>query len=106
MNEYQQFVADKAQVLIDLMGQIGQSDREVGKLLEVMRSDLEKIVGGAVQLPTHMLDGWGYYFSPEGPDGIYERYSGLVNANAELAFALRRADMDSYLRAERFLKDL
>jgi len=106
MNMYQKFVADKAQVLIDLMEQLGQRDREVEKLLVVMRSDLEKIVGGAVQLPTNMLDGWAYYFSPEGPDGIYERHSGLVNAYADLAFALRRGDMDGYLRAEQFLKGL
>jgi hypothetical protein len=99
MNEYQKFVADKARVLVDLMEQKALKDDGVARLLGAMRSDLTAILSGKERLPSRSLKGWGLYFSPEGPHGIYDAYPELVDAKAALAWPLDYADMESYLQA-------
>ena len=101
VNEYQKFVADKAQVLVELMEQIGQKDREVAKLLGVMRPSLDSIIRRMQPLPGSL--GWWHYFSPDGPDGIYEAYPALVDAYCALSWVLRYDRMESYLQARKDL---
>ena len=103
MNEYQKFVSDKARVLVDLMEEKALKDAGVAKLLGAMRSDLTAILAGNERLPSRILKGWGLYFSPEGPHGIYDTYPELIEAKAALAWVLDYADMESYLQARRNL---
>lgn len=103
MNEYQKFVADKAQVLTSLMDGIAAKDVGVAKLLRAMREELTLFINGNEPLPSTLLEGWRHYFSPDGPDGIYEAYSALVDAYCALSWVLRYDRMESYLQARKDL---
>lgn len=85
------------------MEKFGHVDPEVSALLAVMAPKLETIISGAVSLPSEILDGYALYFSPEALNGIYENYPDLVQADAELAYVLRRPDMEAYIRSRRLL---
>lgn len=99
MTEYQAFVAGKAQSLLELMETIAIKDQGVAKLLNAMRGDLAKLIHGVEPMPSEILQGWSYYFSPDGPHGIDEKYPLLVDTHAELTWTLRRADMDEYIES-------
>lgn len=103
MTEYQEFVAGKALVLLSRLEDAALTDAGIAKLLRAMRLDIDLIIQGEAQLPSEILDGWAYYFSPDGPHSIYKNYPELVQADADLAFALRRSDMAAYLRSRQLL---
>jgi hypothetical protein len=106
MNEYQQFVADKAQSLVQTMTEIGRTNPEVEKVLNAMRTDLQSIILGQERLPTRIMKGWSLYFSPDAYNGIYDAHPKLVDEHAELSWMLRHSNMESYLESKRYLEGL
>ncbi|MDY0745362.1 hypothetical protein SNE35_12645 [Paucibacter sp. R3-3] len=104
MNDYQAFAAKEAEHLLTLMEQVAKQDPGVEKLLNAMRPDVEKLIHGLEPLPSRVLDGWSYYFSPDGPHNIFDGHRELAQAEADLAFAVRRGSFEAYDAAVRMFE--
>jgi hypothetical protein len=105
VNEYQKFAADKAKAFIKAIEEVGETNKEISKIVDAMRVNIEQIIQGTEPLPTGILRGWSLYFSPD-YSGIYDTYPKLVDAHAELSWILRHASMESYLKSRRYLESL
>ena len=106
MTEYQAHVAKKARQLVTLMEEAAKTDAVIAKLLNAMRSDLERIAQGQETLPSRLLNGWTWYFLWENRDRIDEKYPEIARKKAELSWLIGHLSMESYLKSKAFLDSL
>ena len=106
MTEYQAHVAEKARQLVTLMEEAAKTDAVIAKLLNAMRSDLERILQGQETLPSRLLNGWTWYFLWANRDRIDEKYPEITQSEAELASLMDHSSMENYVSHQAFLKSL
>jgi hypothetical protein len=85
MKKLEEYIIVSATRLCELLLESSRRDANIAGLYEAqLRSILVDLKVGKKKAPSDILNGYWYYFSPEGPWGIWERFPLLVQAMSEL----------------------
>jgi hypothetical protein len=85
MKKLEEYIVASATRLDELLLESSRRDANIAGLYETrLRSILMNLKMGKKNSPSDLLNGYWYYFSPEGPRGLWERFPLLVRAMSEL----------------------
>jgi hypothetical protein len=93
MRAIDHFVMKETKNLISLLEKKSKEDENVEMLYtKRLKPILQSLLDGHIRAPSTALEGYGYYFMPEGPWSVWERFPDLAQAMSVLSNALRYSD--------------
>lgn len=95
LDRYAILAAEKAKAELE---RVAACDENVQKLYQKICPIIEDVIAGRLTPMTEALNGYGYYFSPEGPWGIWEKYPDLVDTVCDLLNTLDYSSDPSFAR--------
>ncbi|MFC0402064.1 hypothetical protein [Paraburkholderia rhizosphaerae] len=102
MKEIGDYIVEQAVRTESLLIEVGKCDSCVRDLYEKkLKVIFKEIKAGSITAPSDALIGFSYYFSPEGPWQLWEKYPQLVTDVATLMNLLNLrndAEFDAYCR--------
>lgn len=97
MKSLEDYIVSCAMRLDQLLADLSNYDENIATLYELqLRSILRDIKNGRKKAPSDILNGYWYYFSPEGPWGIWDKFPLLVRAMSELINLLNLEDDEAF----------
>ncbi|MBN9091662.1 hypothetical protein ACNHE5_07850 [Pandoraea pnomenusa] len=85
MDELLKYLNIKIEIAEKLAVKIGEKDENIKNIYEErLKCIFEDIKQKRINLPSDLLFGYWYYFSPEGPWGVWNKYPDLVESISEI----------------------